>query len=106
MGNLGGECSCSISYDPASVYNRKIVKARKEHGCCECGDMIIKGERYEHVKACYDGSWSDFKTCLPCMNIGLSMGCRMHGGLVEMFWEMFGWDYRRDQSEWEDEEDE
>ena len=108
LGNLSGSCPCSIDYDGPDVYSRTIRKARKEHRCCECGDWIRVGERYEYITALYPdcSGWDEFKTCLPCANLAMSMGCRQHMGLVEMFYDMFGWDYRDDPATWEDEDDE
>ena len=40
------------------------------------------------------------------MNIARSMGCRLHHGLYEQFYEMFGWNYLDDPADWEDDEDE
>ena len=108
MGMLGtGACECSYDNDCApKVYNKTIRKARKEHWCTECSDTIKKGERYEYVTSFYDGGWSEYKTCLPCVGIAEDLGCRLHQGLVEQFQETFGWDYRYDQTDWDDGEEE
>lgn len=107
LGMFGtGSCSCDFNGDcPPEVYNKTFRKARKEHRCTECGDWIKKGERYEHVAACYEGSWNEYKTCLPCVGIANDLGCRLHDGLVEQFQEIFGWDYRDDPATWDDDEE-
>jgi hypothetical protein len=92
--------------EPAQIFNRIFRKARKPHKCCECGDEIVKGERYEYVTMLFDGRWSEYKTCLPCYHIGDDLGCRCYGDLYEAFWDAFGWDYREDPSEWDDDEEE
>ena len=43
-----------------------MVRARKEHRCCECGNPIRKGCRYERVSGIWDGRPARFKTCLIC----------------------------------------
>ena len=95
-----------MDYDATDVYNRAIRKSRKEYKCIECGAVIPKGSQYEHIKSLYDGHWDTYRTCLPCMNIARSMGCRLHHGLYEQFYEMFGWNYLDDPADWEDDEDE
>lgn len=56
-------------YEPWSVGAVTTPTARKEHTCYECGRAIRPGVRYELVKGCWDGSWSTFKTCLPCRDL-------------------------------------
>ena len=108
LGTFGtGSCSCDYIYECApDVYRKQFRTAAKEHRCCECGDKIPKGQRYEYVTALYDGSWSVFKTCLPCAALAMDLGCRMHEGLVDQFFDRFNWDYREDPADWDDEEDE
>ena len=36
--------------------------ARKEHICCECGSIILKGEKYES----FTGLWDEFETYKTC----------------------------------------
>lgn len=49
------------------VASTATPKARKKHACCECPRPIQPGERYELVKGNWDGEWSTYKTCLPCV---------------------------------------
>ncbi len=44
-----------------------ILKARKQHRCCECSGMILPGQQYERVSGVWEGNADAFKTCLPCM---------------------------------------
>ena len=52
-----------------SVSSCVTRKARKEHECCECRQTIEKGQFYEVVTGCWDGVWSEFKTCSDCVAI-------------------------------------
>lgn len=51
------------------VCQRKTVRARKAHTCCECRRTIAPGTAYERT----DGIWSEaaasFKTCERCARI-------------------------------------
>jgi hypothetical protein len=53
--------------DPASVYREKIVTARKQHRCDECGRPIECGERYQYVFAIWEGSPGAYHTCQHCL---------------------------------------
>lgn len=65
-----GECCCDSYYGfAADVSSTKIRKARKPHTCCECGDTIGPGQRYEVASGCWEGSWDHFKTCITCVRI-------------------------------------
>lgn len=41
--------------------------AHKEHKCCECGGIIAPLDVYERTKGQWDGNWSIFKVCVPCI---------------------------------------
>jgi hypothetical protein len=53
---------------PSCSYNYTRV-ARKEHHCCECDEVIAKGQRYEYYSGIWDGRPDAFKTCLSCAEI-------------------------------------
>jgi hypothetical protein len=97
MTSFACDCSCyADDYEHAEVSIEDIVKARKEHICCECREVIIIGEKYERAKLLYDGSWSVYDTCLPCARIR-SDYCPhgwIYGSLVDMLLECLGFDYR------------
>ena len=66
------ECACDINVDHdggPSMYTEKIVKAKQDHRCYECLKDIKSGERYEHVRGMWDGSFSTYKTCLDCVSL-------------------------------------
>jgi len=56
-------------YEIPKVYNVKIVKARKEHKCCECNGIINMGESYNVHSGLWDGKWDKYKVCLDCDEI-------------------------------------
>lgn len=69
--------SCCVFYcddePPADILDDGIIKARKEHHCCECNDLIGIGTRHERTKL-VDRSWSKgqistYRTCLSCVEI-------------------------------------
>ena len=92
-------CSCVCGYDgdgeSASVCTIQMRKARKEHICCECGEKIQKGEKYEYVAGCWDGAWDTYKTCFVCLKIrdGICCGFYIYGTLRETIREEFYLDY-------------
>jgi hypothetical protein len=57
-------CSCDFGID-CEFYHFSIQRARKTHKCCECGDTINPGEKYECVTCKGDGHLDRFKTCMP-----------------------------------------
>lgn len=54
-------------YDPPSLFEQRMIKARKTHTCAECGAKIQQGETYEHIKGLWDGTFSTFRTCGLCV---------------------------------------
>lgn len=50
---------------PECITEAKPV-ARKRHKCCECGGLILEGERYVMVSGIWEGEPERFKTCLDC----------------------------------------
>jgi hypothetical protein len=75
-----GGCASACIYtsageNQAEVCGMLMVKARKPATCCECGDPIRPGDRYEVTSGKWDGEWSSFKTCLPCKEIRETFCC-------------------------------
>ena len=54
-------------YEMPRVASIVTPKARRPHACCECPRPIQPGDRYERVKGNWDGAWSTYRTCLPCV---------------------------------------
>ena len=70
------ECACIEGYDGnVDFYKDRNVKARKEHRCGECGEVIKIGEIYEYVFGKCEGNVFTAKTCLPCLEIRKKYFC-------------------------------
>ncbi len=66
------ECGVCLDQDDgetAEFWHTEHVKARKPHKCYECGDVIPVGAEYERVAMKYDGTFSNCRTCLACVEI-------------------------------------
>jgi hypothetical protein len=55
--------------DVCSCAKEVIRKARKQHKCCECGNVINIGENYQYVSGIWDGEPSSYKTCESCSSV-------------------------------------
>ena len=76
MGNCDVCIGGDYDYDGANEFQFYATpKARKDHRCCECGDVIPKGHQYEAFTAKYDGAVSTTKTCLGCADIRSVYSC-------------------------------
>ena len=62
-------CICIDVDEYCQTISQKIVKARKEHKCMECGDTIKKGDKYEYYFGKDNGTIFIHKTCQICFNI-------------------------------------
>lgn len=53
---------------PADVWREKMVTARKDHACSECGGKIGAGERYGYAVA-IGGEWGldTWRRCASCL---------------------------------------
>jgi hypothetical protein len=82
-----GICIDGGDGDTAQFSTITHVKARKEHKCCECGDVIPKGTIHERVV----GKWYDkidtYRTCPPCEEIRRALCC--DSWTFTMLWEEF-----------------
>ena len=64
------------SIDEAFEFSHTEMRtARKPHKCCECGEAISPGFRYEHVIGKYDGGISTYNTCHLCVEIRMVFTC-------------------------------
>jgi len=86
-------CECPDDLDLPECIRALHRTARKEHICCECGDKIPPGARYEHIRGLWDGHWMDFKTCTICERIRDDLCPGMLGGLRQHILECLGLDY-------------
>jgi hypothetical protein len=64
-----------------------MVKARKQHKCCECYVIIKAGDIYEKVVGKWDGEFCTFKTCKICVEIRDQIFCSWE---YSNLWEVFG----------------
>lgn len=91
-------CCCIDVDETSTVIADEIRRARKPHTCCECGETIHPGSVYTYERTRhYDGYMQSFKTCARCRNIRdeyFTCGW-YYEGMVEMFQECFGFDYRQ-----------
>lgn len=66
------------------VHETAVRRARKEHGCTECGETIAIGVRYEDTTGLWDGQWSGYRTCLTCVEIRDHFACE--GWIYGQLW--------------------
>jgi hypothetical protein len=95
MGELGCVCPCDLHFDdPPKLCKEKKVRALKTHTCCECAQLISKGEEYHRISI-LDQGWSRFQVCASCMAIArdLAGGCWPVGELREHIEWCLGFDY-------------
>jgi len=60
-------------------------KARKEHTCCACDEVVRRGERYVALSGCWDGNVESFKQCMRCHAIMQGLyGVVDHGDGVDI----------------------
>jgi hypothetical protein len=62
-------CSCDFDEPRPDPLSETYPTARKEHWCCECGDKIRKGEKYQLVKGKWGDGWGTYHTCMTCSRI-------------------------------------
>lgn len=90
-------CDCSIcnyDYEGFDYVNIVIRKARREHVCCECKEIIKVGSNYQYVHGVYDAHWYTYKTCQRCVTIRddyCSSGF-VYGWLYEQIGECLGYE--------------
>lgn len=56
-------------FESPTIFEEKHITARKSHVCCECGSTIDPGEKYQHCRGLWDGSWATYKSCETCSSI-------------------------------------
>jgi hypothetical protein len=88
-------CSC-INYGSEDLsqpefFREKMVKAKKQHKCGECGATIEPGEKYENAVGVWDGEFSTHKTCSICCEVRNELFCGSYG-FGEVWQEIREWD--------------
>lgn len=78
---------CPLSYgdEGPRFSNTTTPKARKEHQCCECREVIPIGATYEKTVGNWDGNFETYLTCLSCVEIRNHFACS--GWIFEHVWE-------------------
>ena len=69
---------CIGGYDcdgTAEFYETKHPKARKEHRCEDCREIIPVGAKYRRDAGKFDGDFFDIVTCLICDEIRSAFTC-------------------------------
>ena len=95
-------CDCSYECEVGSdVYQSTTRTARKKHKCCECGEVILPGDKYEDVSGLCDGDWFRAKTCIPCVRIRTNYCPHgfSHGELREQIFECLNFYYDEEPGE-------
>lgn len=74
-----------MDYDACAndFYHERMVVARKAHRCCECGEAIPVGARYQRATGKSDGEVWTATTCAVCAEIRQAFVCGswVFGGL-------------------------
>jgi hypothetical protein len=74
--------------DAPECFDSGTRVARKAHVCCECGESIAKGQKYEYASGVWEGRPDSFKTCLPCVEIRDHFAC--DGWIYGQLWSDLG----------------
>lgn len=91
--DMAGACSCHLDYPDFGTDAAWTIeyKARKEHKCIECREVIKRGERYHRHTTIYDGSYYNSKICNTCLKIGDDLiKCWVMGELDQELRDRFG----------------
>ena len=81
---------CDWDSEAPSFFRETWVKARKEHKCCECGEVIKNGDEYQYIAGSWEGDLSTFKTCERCADLRdalVEIVCPEFGKLKEAYWQ-------------------
>ena len=78
-------CDCDNMPEFCTITN---PIARKPHKCCECGETIAVGERYDSCRGKWDSGVQTMRTCLACVELrdslaALDDGCFCFGELAD-----------------------
>lgn len=80
---------CYCDYDPPEFCAHRMVKARKQFRCEECGHRIQPGQLYERTSGKWDGYFCTFVTCRHCAGlrewarISVPCFCWTYGNVLE-----------------------
>ncbi len=79
---------CQNDFEAPDVFEQKFPTAKKEYKCCECGQTINPGEKYESAFGVWSGEARRFKRCPICVKTidFIYGGVCPYQGLDEMLW--------------------
>lgn len=72
------------------VFESKLIVARKDHKCCECGSIIKPGHSYESGKGLWDHKWYTYKTCSACNDFKYVVADK-YDGTIPPYTELMMW---------------
>lgn len=72
--------------DPVSLYDEKLIKARKAAACNECGGEIAVGEFYLRKSYRFEGEFCRERVCSGCREVAGEFDHRLVG---QMLWSTF-----------------
>jgi hypothetical protein len=77
------KCLVDIDYsDECHEIQCKVLTARKQHKCGECGKIVQPREKFEHFTGSDSGEFFHVKTCLVCVEIRDRFCCGWTWGQV------------------------
>jgi len=93
---MSTSCDCSMDIEGQPEFSTETFPvSRKEHKCCECGEIIPAGFMYNFISGKWEGEFLTFKTCMACYRIR-SYYCPRGYNLTELrehLEECLGFDY-------------
>ncbi len=92
---MSDNCICIEVEESPEVGSVKLRRARVDHQCGECPNVIKPGFLYEYATGLNDGRWWSAKTCARCLNIRSEyFNCGWYYGMLrEHFSEVHDFDY-------------
>ncbi len=69
---------CGVDYDEPRFYSERVVRARKQHRCCDCYRRIAPGTEYMRCSGMWDVYVSTHHRCLDCVELAeavAALGC-------------------------------
>ncbi len=64
---------CECDDDGPALFKEDMVKAKKQHKCCECCKPINPGDVYEYAFGVWGGDAGSFHTCEKCSDLRQSL---------------------------------
>ena len=60
---------CDADAPGPEFYSDGWIRARKEHECCACDEVVRVGDLYHYAKGKWDGDFDTFKHCARCWRL-------------------------------------